>query len=80
MREVLEHRQQLAASSTAKFEALQRATGDDGRLRGTLKFNGAHTGRWSGQLFQPQNLVRGSLSAKDVETARPWCATATSSC
>lgn len=70
VREVLEHRQQLAASSTAKFEALQRATGDDGRLRGTLKFNGAHTGRWSGQLFQPQNLVRGSLSAKDVETAR----------
>lgn len=70
VREVLEHRQQLAASSTAKYEALQRATGDDGRLRGTLKFNGAHTGRWSGQLFQPQNLARGNLSAKDVETAR----------
>jgi DNA polymerase len=70
VREVLEHRQQLAASSTAKFEALARATGDDGRLRGTLKFNGAHTGRWSGQLFQPQNLPRGNLSAQDVETAR----------
>lgn len=70
VREVLEHRQQLAASSTAKYEALQRATGDDGRLRGTLRFNGAHTGRWSGQLFQPQNLPRGNLSAQDVETAR----------
>ena len=70
VREVLEHRQQLAASSTAKFEALARATGDDGRLRGTLKFYGAHTGRWSGQLFQPQNLPRGNLSAPDVATAR----------
>lgn len=70
VREVLEHRQQLAASSTAKYEALARATGDDGRLRGTLKFYGAHTGRWSGQLFQPQNLPRGNLSALDVETAR----------
>jgi len=70
VREVLEHRQQLAASSTAKYEALARVTGTDGRIRGTLKFNGAHTGRWSGQLFQPQNLPRGSLSARDVAIAR----------
>lgn len=70
VRGVLEHRQQLAASSTAKYSALLRATGDDGRLRGTLKFNGAHTGRWSGQIFQPQNLPRGVLTDLDIATAR----------
>lgn len=70
VREVLENRQQLAASSTAKYEALERATGADGRIRGILRFNGAHTGRWSGQLFQPQNLPRGTLSPLDVTTAR----------
>lgn len=70
VRDVLENRQQLASSSTAKYEALARATGTDGRIRGTLKFNGAHTGRWSGQLFQPQNLPRGTLSPLDVTTAR----------
>ena len=70
VREVLENRQQLAASSTAKYEALARATGTDRRIRGTLRFNGARTGRWSGQLFQPQNLARGNLSPLDVTTAR----------
>lgn len=70
VRDVLENRQQLAASSTAKYEALARATGTDGRIRGILRFNGAHTGRWSGQLFQPQNLARGTLPPLDVATAR----------
>jgi DNA polymerase len=38
----------------------QRANGD-GRLRGTVQFNGAgRTGRWAGRTFQPHNLPRPS--------------------
>lgn len=70
VRRLLELRQELSATSVAKFEALQRATCDDGRLRGTLQFFGARTGRWSGRLFQPQNLPRGSLSHAEVPMAR----------
>lgn len=48
-----------ATTSTAKYKALARATGEDGRLRGTLQFRGAsRTGRWAGRIFQPQNLPR----------------------
>lgn len=51
-------------SSVRKFSTLLRATSGDGRLRGLLQFCGAgRTGRWSGRLFQPQNLARPDLNA-----------------
>ncbi len=55
-------------SSTAKYEVLSNAVGKDNRLRGTLIYRGAsRTGRWSGALFQPQNLPsREILSAEKV--------------
>jgi len=59
IRRVLEIRQQASMTSTSKYASLKRSTGSDGRLRGTLQFCGAaRTGRWSGRLFQPQNLMR----------------------
>ncbi|CAK0780965.1 DNA polymerase bacteriophage-type [Gammaproteobacteria bacterium] len=71
VRTVLENRQQLAQASLAKYGALLEATPDDGRIRGTMLFYGANrSGRWSGRLFQPQNLPRGSISETDVEDAR----------
>lgn len=46
-------------TSTAKYRALVNATSDDSRLRNTLQFAGAQrTGRWSGRIFQPQNMPR----------------------
>lgn len=46
-------------TSTAKYRALVNATSDDWRLRNTLQFAGAQrTGRWSGRIFQPQNMPR----------------------
>lgn len=40
----------------------------DGRLRGTLQFNGAsRTGRWAGRLFQPQNLPRPVLEQAAID-------------
>jgi DNA polymerase len=58
-RELLEIRQQAAATSPAKYGALIDATSPDGRLRGTIQFCGAaRTGRDAGRIFQPQNLPR----------------------
>lgn len=70
VRQVLALRQEMAATSPAKYAVLARATCPDGRLRGTLQFHGARTGRWSGRLFQPQNLPRGTLSAEEIPAAR----------
>lgn len=57
----LELRQDLALVSGKKFLAALNAMNADGRLRGTLRFHGAHTGRWSGRGVQPQNLPREQL-------------------
>lgn len=59
VRELLEIRQQAAATSPAKYNVLLGSTSSDGRLRGTVQFCGAgRTGRDAGRIFQPQNLPR----------------------
>lgn len=59
-REVLELRQELALAAPAKFSsALQSEV--SGRLRGSLRFFGAHTGRWAGRGTQLQNLPRAAF-------------------
>lgn len=59
VRELLDIRQQAAATSPAKYKVLIEATSSDGRLRGTIQFCGAaRTGRDAGRIFQPQNLPR----------------------
>ena len=65
-RRVLELRQGLGKSSLKKYDAIQAATGPDGRIRGTLQFYGAtRTGRWAGRLLQVQNLPRTYLKHQD---------------
>lgn len=69
MRELLDIRQQAAATSPAKYKVLLDATSSDGRLRGTLQFCGAsRTGRDAGRIFQPQNLPRPVMDADIIET------------
>lgn len=41
----------------------------DGRVRGTMQFHGAHTGRWAGRRIQPQNLPRPTRSQDEIEKA-----------
>lgn len=61
VREALLLRSSASKTSTAKFAAITGAINSDDRIRGTLTFYGAsRTGRWSGRVFQPQNLPRGS--------------------
>lgn len=68
VRELLVIRLQASRTSTSKYSRLVNGTSEDGRLRGLLQFCGAgRTGRWSGRLFQPQNLAR-----PDVAAAAEW--------
>lgn len=69
LRELLAVRLQASSTSTSKYATLANGTSADGRLRGTLQFNGAsRTGRWAGRLFQPQNLPRPNKSADEIDT------------
>lgn len=67
--EVLQLRQQLAKSSVKKYQAMENVVCSDNRTRGIFQFYGANrTGRWTGKLLQPQNLVRNNMP--DLEQAR----------
>lgn len=66
VRRVLVLRQECAVSAAAKFTAAIRATNDDdGRLRGTMQYFGASTGRFAGRLIQFQNLARDGFKGPD---------------
>lgn len=58
-RELLLARAEGALAASRKYDAVLAAASHDGRLRGLLQYCGAsRTGRWSGQIVQPQNLPR----------------------
>lgn len=70
VRELIALRLSSAVASVAKYRALARAAGADGRIRGTTQFMGAsRTGRFAGRIFQPQNLPRGTMKPAQVEEA-----------
>lgn len=58
MEEAVRLRYEVGKNSTAKFRRMLEAVCDDGRLRGLLRYHSASTGRWGGQMVQPQNLPR----------------------
>jgi DNA polymerase bacteriophage-type len=62
VRRLLQLRREGARASARKLDSLLASVDTDDRLRGTLRFHAASTGRWSGRGYQPQNL-------KKVETA-----------
>ncbi|EGG92991.1 phage-like DNA polymerase [gamma proteobacterium IMCC1989] len=64
-RRLIEIRQQLGKTSTAKYAALKKIVTEDNRAHGLLMYHGATTGRWSGKHFQPQNLPRPSFKDTD---------------
>lgn len=68
LKELLCVRLQASTTSTSKYKRVMNGATADGRLKGTLQFNGAgRTGRWSGRTFQPQNLPRPVLKQKDID-------------
>lgn len=68
VREAVSLRQEAAKSSTAKLNAMILSANLDGRVRGTLQFCGAGTGRWSGRRLQVQNFPRAKYEASDIDT------------
>ena len=73
VRRVLEIRQALGKTSTAKYSTMLDAVCSDGRIRGIQQFYGANrSGRWAGRLVQVQNLARNSLP--DLDLARELAA------
>lgn len=69
IRRVLQLRQELAKTSTAKYEAMNNGLCQDGRVHNLLQFYGAgRTGRWSGRLVQVQNLPQNKIP--DLALAR----------
>lgn len=59
LKDLLRVRLSAAGAATAKYKKVLEVVSPDGRIRGGLQFSGAaRTQRWSGRLFQPQNLVR----------------------
>lgn len=70
LKELLVVRLQASTTSTSKYAALIRSACRDGRLRGTLQFDGAsRTRRWAGRLFQPQNLPRPTHEQDEIDFA-----------
>jgi DNA polymerase len=70
VRKVLDIRQMVGKTSTAKVGRLLDWTCADGRVRNTLQYYGAYrTGRFAGRGPQIQNFPRGTLSEQEVEAA-----------
>ena len=67
VKRLLELRREGSRASVRKISSLLAGADDDDRLRGTLRYHGAATGRWSGSRFQPQNLKK--PETKDIDAA-----------
>lgn len=68
-RRVLQIRQELGKTSTAKYKAMLKCACKDNRVRGLFQFYGANrTGRFAGRLLQLQNLPQNHLP--DLDDAR----------
>jgi DNA polymerase len=67
VREALRLRQEAAKSSTAKLKAMLECVSADGRVRNTLQYHGAGTGRWAGRKIQVQNFPRPKMEQHEIE-------------
>lgn len=66
---MLQIRQELGKTSTAKYKAMLTCACEDGRARGLFQFYGANrTGRFAGRLLQLQNLPQNHID--DLDYAR----------
>lgn len=66
VRRMLELRQRLGKTSVRKYQAMEAAICEDGRIRGLTQYYGANrTGRWAGRLVQLQNLPRNYIKSLD---------------
>lgn len=68
LRELLALRLEASMTSQTKYKTALNCASPDGRARGLLQFAGAaRTERWAGRVLQPQNFVRPTLHADEIE-------------
>lgn len=67
IREAAERKQLAALSAAAKYVIAQGSTNSDGRLRGTIKYSNANTGRMTGVTLSPHNLPRDHFTDAEGE-------------
>ena len=71
---VVQLRRILASSSVAKLGRMLETVNLDGRIRGTMQYHGARTGRNAGRLVQPLNMpkpiVKGMKQREIMELIR----------
>ena len=70
VRSVLVMRQALGLTAAKKFDTFQDMSNSDERLRGVLRYHGAHSGRWTAKGLNLQNLPHDKISETDVEAMR----------
>lgn len=51
-------RQEAGKSSNKKLNTMLAVASNDGRVRNTMQYHGAATGRWAGRTIQPHNMPR----------------------
>jgi DNA polymerase len=67
VRDLLALRVASSRNTSAKYKSLLLNLTPEDRLHGSLQFCGAATtGRWSGRVFQPQNLMRPTLKVEVI--------------
>lgn len=67
VREAVERKQLAALSAATKYVIAQGSTNSDGRLRGTIKYSNANTGRMTGVTLSIQNLPRDHFTDAEGE-------------
>ena len=67
VREAVERKQLAALSAATKYDIAQGSTNSDGRLRGTIKYSNANTGRMTGVTLSPHNLPRDHFTDAEGE-------------
>ena len=63
--EMLWIRQEGGGTAIGKYKKALAMVGAGRRVRGSLRYHGASTGRWAGDGLQPQNLPRGVVNDTD---------------
>lgn len=63
---ILKSRVDLSSAGVKKFGAISAGLMDDDRLRGSLLFYGASTGRWSSLRVQVHNFARGDVEQQKM--------------
>jgi DNA polymerase len=67
VREILTIRQESGKSSLGKVDKMLNLTDDDGRIRHSMAWHGAATGRKAGRGMQPHNFPRDCMKAEEAE-------------